>query len=227
MVSWRGLLLTLALLVVVSAAAGAGAAYWVMQRYALHMPLRTQTLSVRLPAELPVEVEILPQAPEATADDPGQTFPVRVNDTFSTTVRVNTRFPLKMNVPFRGEIPVDLDLPVSTTIRTRVLGVPLELPVEGEIPLHFRLPVDLVIPIDQTLPMKFDLPVSTRIDQTVNVEVRAQQHARIRLRDAPLPVTVLSGEVAVPLSWLSLVGPDEDAVFGRLGPLRHPEPEEE
>jgi hypothetical protein len=220
-VSWRGLLLALLLLVLLSAAAGAIGASWVLRYFTLHMPLQAQQVQVLLPDELPVAVEVVPQEAVAEAGTPTQEFPVQVNDTFRTVVRVDTRLPVRMDVPFRGEIPVNLDLPVNTKVRTRVLGIPLELPVEGEIPLRFKLPVDLVIPIDQVLPMKFDLPVSTRINQTVNVRVRTQQLARIRLDDPRLSVILQSGEIAVPLSWLSLVGPGNGAP-AQLGPLAQP-----
>ncbi len=224
-VSWRGLLLMLVLFAVVSAAAGAGAAYWILLRYTLHLPLMGQPLKVLLPEHLPVEVEILPQEVASKPDESVmRTFPVRINDTFKTVVRVDTQIPIRMNVPYRGEVPVDLTLPVNTKVRTRVLGVNLELPVEGEIPLRFKLPVDLMIPIDQVLPMKFDLPVNTRIDQMVNVKVQTQQAARIRLYDPALAVTLQAGEIAVPLSWLSLVGPADNGEPSRLGPLAQPPP---
>jgi hypothetical protein len=220
-VSWHGLLLTLLLLVLLSAAAGAAAAYWVILRYTLHLPLQAQQVKVVLPDQLPVAVEVMPPEAVAEAGASTQEFPVRVDDTFRTVVRVDTRFPVRMSVPFRGEVPVDLTLPVNTKVRTRVLGVPLQVPVEGEIPLHFKLPVDLMIPIDQVLPLKFDLPVSTRIDQTVRVRVQTRQLARIRLHDPNLPVTLQSGEIAVPLAWLSLVGPGNGEPE-RLGPLAQP-----
>jgi len=98
----------------------------------------------------------------------------------------------------------------------------MELPVEGEIPLRFSLPVDLLIPIDQTVPMKFDLPVNTHINQLVKVQVQTQQAARISLRDPTMPVTLQAGEIAVPLSWLSLVGPENNGPPSRLGPLQPP-----
>lgn len=221
---WRGLLLTFALFAVISAAAGAGAAYWVMLRYTLHLPLDTQRLQVRLPEQLPVEVEILPQeTPGADTESlPLREFPVRISDNFKTVVRVDTRVPVRMKVPFHGEVPVNITVPVNTRVRTRVLGISMELPIEGQIPLQFRLPVDLVIPIDQILPMKFDLPVSTRIDQTVNVRVQARQAARIRMHDPSLSVTLQGGEFAVPLSWLSLTAPADNGDPSRLGPLAQP-----
>jgi hypothetical protein len=220
-VSWRGLLLVLLFLVVLSAAAGAGAAWWVMLRFTLHLPLQPQQVEVRLPEDLPVQVEVAPQDPDSAADVPMQSFPVRVNDTFRTVVRVDTRVPVRMRVPFRGEVPVNLDLPINTRVKTRVLGLPLEVPVEGVIPLRFSLPVDMVIPIDQVIPMKFDLPVRTHIDQTVRVQVQTRQTARIHLHDPTLAVTLQAGEIAVPLSWLSLVGPGNGEPT-RLGPLVQP-----
>jgi hypothetical protein len=219
-VGWRGLLAMFALFAVVSAATGAGAAYWILKRYTLHLPLDTQHLNVRLPEHLPVEVEILPQ--DTTAATELRDFPVRVNDNFKTVVRVDTRVPVRINVPFRGEVPVDLVLPLKTRVKTRVLGVNMELPIEGEIPLRFKLPVNLMIPIDQTLPMKFDLPVNTRIDQIVNIQVQTLQAARIRLRDPGLRVTLQDGEFVVPLSWLSLTAPTDNGEASQLGPLARP-----
>jgi hypothetical protein len=222
-VSWRSLLLMLALFALVSATAGAGAAYWILMRYTLHLPMETQRLNVLLPEHLPVDVEILPQDAAAVTDAATlREFPVHIDDTFKTVVRVDTRVPVRMTVPFQGVVPVNMTLPLNTKVKTRVLGVNMELPIEGEIPLRFSLPVDLSVQIDQTLPMKFDLPVNTRINQRVNVKVQTQQAARIRLRDPRLPVTLQEGEIAVPLSWLSLTAlPDNDEAT-RLGPLARP-----
>lgn len=222
-VSWRSLLLMLALFALVSATAGAGAAYWILMRYTLHLPMETQRLNVLLPEHLPVDVEILQQDAAVVTDAATlREFPVHIDDTFKTVVRVDTRVPVRMTVPFQGVVPVNMTLPLNTKIKTRVLGVNMELPIEGEIPLRFSLPVDLSVQIDQTLPMKFDLPVNTRINQRVNVKVQTQQAARIRLRDPRLPVTLQEGEIAVPLSWLSLTAlPDNDEAT-RLGPLARP-----
>lgn len=221
---WRSLLLALALFAVISAATGAGVAYWILMRYTLHLPLQTQRLNVILPEQLPVEVEILSQDEvTATGDDIAlREFPVQINDYFKTVVRVDTQLPIRMTVPFHGEVPVNLTLPLDTKVKTRVLGINMELPIKGEIPLRFNLPVDLLIPIDQTLPMKFDLPVNTHINQMVNVKVRTQQAARIRLRDPNLAVTVQEGEISVPLSWLSLVAPASNGEAQQLGPLARP-----
>lgn len=204
--------------------AGAGAAWWVLSRYTLSLPLRSQPLQVRLPDTLPVEVEILPQPVDGNA--PTQTLPVRIDDTFRTTVRVDTRVPIRMQVPFRAEVPVDITLPVKTRVRTRLLGVAMELPIEAEIPLRFSLPVSLDIPIDQSVPMKLDLPVSTRINQIVNVQVQTQQTARILLRQPVLEVVLDDGEISVPLSWLSLLGPQKNGAPSRLGPISLPPHEE-
>jgi hypothetical protein len=221
-VGWPALLLVLAVAGVLAGTAGAGTAYWLLSRYTLHLPVQAQRLQVQLPADLPVEVEILPQA---AADAPLQAIPVRIDERFRTLVRVDTQVPVRMTVPFRGEVPVDITLPLKTRVKTRVLGIEMELPVEGRIPLQFNLPVDLSIPIDQTLPMRFDLPVTTRINQTVNVQVPTQQAARIRLREARLDVTVNDSEIAVPLAWLWLVGPGRDGEPApQLGPLRTPPP---
>ncbi len=224
-VSWRGLLLALLLFALVSAAAGGITAYWILSRYSLQMPLRAQALQVRLPEQLPVEVEIFPPA----LDDPAlrqaanlQVLPIHIDERFKTVVRVDTRLPIRMNVPYKGDIPVDITLPLKTKVRTRVLGINMELPVEGEIPLRFRLPVDLLIPIEQTLPMKLDLPVETRINQIVHVKIPTRQAARITLQEPSLDVILEKGEIAVPLSWLSLVRDGGMGEETRLGPLAYP-----
>ncbi len=220
-VSWPALCLVLALVAVLAGTAGAGAAYWLLSRYTLHLPVQAQRLQVNLPGELPVEVEIQPQA--ATDGDTLQEIPVQIDEQFRTQVRVDTQIPVRMTVPFRGEVPVNITLPLDTRVRTRVLGMNLELPIQGQIPLRFSLPVDLSIPINQTLPMRFDLPVTTRIRQTVGVKVPTQQTARIRLRDPRLEVMVSDSEIAVPLAWLWLAGSGQDAGdLPQLGPLRAP-----
>lgn len=224
-VHWRGLLFALSLFALLSAAAGAGMAYWVVARYTLHMPLQTQALKVRLPTQLPVQVELLPPGGDGAAA-PAATelreFPIYIDENFRTVVRVDTRVPIRMDVPFKGEVPVNITLPLNTRIRTRVLGINMELPIEGEVPLRFNLPVDLMIPINQNVRMKFDLPVNTRINQSVNVKMPTQQAARISLHDPSLNISMERSEITVPLSWLSLVENSGREEVLQLGPLVMP-----
>lgn len=225
MVHWRGLLFALLLFALLSAAAGAGMAYWVVTRYTLHLPLQTQALKVRLPTQLPVQVELLPpnsddEAVPAVAEM--REFPIYIDDNFRTVVRVDTRVPIRMDVPFKTEVPVAITLPLNTRVRTRVLGISMELPIEGEVPLQFSLPVDLLIPINQSVRMKFDLPVNTRINQQVNVKIPVQQAARIRMHDPSLNISLESSQITVPLSWLSLVENSNREEGLQLGPLVMP-----
>ncbi len=199
---WRRVVALLVLLTVLAAAAGAIAATFVVSRFTAYVPLDDQQLKIVMPDQLPVQVELLADSTDA---QPG--VPVRLNERLKLEVAFDTMVPLKLTVNYRGAIPVRADIPINTTVRTRVLGVEMELPIEGSIPLDLSLPVDLAIPIDQSVRLKFTAPVTAQIDQLVHIPLRATLDAKVRFDDPRIPVTVEDTQLALPLRDLRLGGP--------------------
>lgn len=195
-------------------AAGAGGAWWLLAHGIVHVPLHDQPMAVRLPDNLPVQVEVL----QVRAADGGLSsgLPVRLNETLHLDVELDTEVPLELIVRYQGEIPVQTAVPVDTTMQTKVFGAPLELPVKGSIPLDLNLPVDLTIPIRQPVRLKFSAPITAHVDQTVNIPLSGTLDTRVRFDGTPISLHVSDSELALPLDrvWLS-----EGDGGWRIGPL--------
>jgi hypothetical protein len=223
--SWKGIISLLLLTAVIAAAVGALIATLVVSGFTAHVPLLDQRLNIVMPPDLPVQVEVLQAGAPGAPPDASTGVPVRLNETLKLNVDFDTMVPLRMNVRYRGSIPVKTDIPINTQVRTRVLGVTMTLPIEGSIPLNLSLPVDLNIPIDQLVRLKFSAPLSGRINQIVHIPLRASLEARIRFADPLIPITVRQTELALPLRDLWLSGPTPlGGTPWKLGPMADPAP---
>lgn len=190
----------LILLLLLSAALAIGG--W-LGRASVRVPMDGQELRVRIPGTLPVQVEVLDaRGLEAAVDARG--IPVRLAETLKLRIDLDTEVPLALTVRYRGQIPVRAQVPVDTTMQTRVLGVPMSLPVKGTIPLDLDLPVDLAIPIEQPVRLKFSAPITARVDQTVHIPLKAELDARIRFGEDPIGLTVADSAFALPLRAIGL-----------------------
>lgn len=200
---WRRIIAFLFLMTLFSALAGAAAAIYLIRHLTAHVPLHDQPLKIVMPDSLRVQVRLAAgDSPEGVA--PGVS--VRLNEELKLEVAFDTLVPLKLNVRYRGEIPVRANIPIKTNVTTRVLGVEMTLPIEGSIPLDLSLPVDLNIPIDQQVRLKFTAPVTARIDQDLHIPLGASLDARVQFEDPRIPVMVEDSELALPLRDLRLSG---------------------
>lgn len=216
---WRVLGLVL-LVMALALLSGAGGAWWVLHNGMAVVPLHDQALQAQLPADLPVSVSVL-QGRGPGADDDSRGIPVRLNETLKLNVDFDTEVPLSLTVRYQGTIPVNTMVPIDTTMDTRVLGIPMTLPINGEIPLDLDLPVDLTIPISQPVRLAFTAPITARVDQVVHIPLQAELETRIHFGDTPLPLRLQHSVLALPLDRLWLTGKAADD--WRLGPLRHNE----
>lgn len=208
-ISRGGLLLAFLGFGVFSSALGAAATWWVLSHYSVQVPIIGQPLSISLPDELPVKVDILePKPGEPPMQELGK-LPLRLEDTLKVNIKLDTTIPLQMVVPLQTNIPIKGVVPLDTWISTRVLGIPMRLPVSGKVPLDFKLPLNLRIPIDQPVRIKFTAPIDVHVNDTIEVPMRAGQAMRIRFETDTLPITIKSGEFTVPLSDVDLTKNDK------------------
>lgn len=184
-------------LVAVAAVAGVAGGQWVLRHAVVHVPLHDQPLAVRMPADMPVTVEVLAAGAPGAANRDG--VPVRLREQLQLRVDMDAEVPLALTVRYVGEIPVRAEIPVDTAIDTRVMGVNMTLPIKGTIPLDFMLPLDLTIPIEQDVRLDFSAPMSAHIDQDVTIPLRAGLDARIRFGEAPIDLMLQESELVLPL----------------------------
>jgi len=68
-------------------------------------------------------------------------------------------------------------------VRTKVMGIPMTLPIQGDIPVKADVPVDMVIPIRHQLPLalltqatvKLEAPLRADIDTVIETQVPFKQ----------------------------------------------------
>lgn len=199
---WLALLLAVLVGIAVGIALGSA---WVMERASVQVPLHGQQMQARITDTLPVHVEVL-DARGMSAKGDKRGIPVRLNETLRLDVDFDTEVPLALTVRYRGQIPVQAQVPVDTVMDTRVMGIAMSLPVKGNIPLDLSIPIDLTIPIEQAVRLKFTAPITARVDQTVHIPLKAELDARIRFGDVPIALRVEDSALDLPLRNLRVLG---------------------
>jgi hypothetical protein len=225
-----GVLLWLLLAFGLAVGVGAAAAWWILSRVDLSLPLKDQPLKV-----------IIPQALTGKATVQGR-LDLRLAETIRTRVPVNQRvqiplkdrldivaifdgeIPLRMNVRLKDEIPLSQVIDLDTTIEAFLpeLGTTLRIPLRGKAPIQTVVPVDLVIPVDQRVRLTFTSPVTAFIDQRLDVPlvtvieadvpidtdlavpVLNDLEARVRLPTTPSRAVITEGTLTLPLRTLRL-----------------------
>lgn len=209
-VSWPGLLLYTTLWLFLGAGSGAFGAYWLLTHYHLKVPVNSQALTIDLPEELFVDVELQQMDADAIptlSADELILLPVRLKDDITVMISLDSELPLKLTVPYKGKLPFNTTLPVDTVVKTKILGVPMSLPISANIPVQSEIDVDLSIPINQTIPVAFTAPVRVQLDHMVQIPIPAKQEARITMEQAQMPITVHDSEFVMPLTDMKLTAP--------------------
>ena len=196
-VTWRHLILTAIVLVVGMAALAAAVAWWSWQNLAARVVLKEQQATVRLPASLDVEATLERQV-RVQVD---QVLPVRVPiqqdlsiplaEPLPVQVSIDTVVPVNLSVPIRHVFKLDQVIDVDSTVQTRVLGIPLSLPVRGRVPVRADVPIDIVVPFKQDLPValttqarvRITEPLRTRIDTVIETRVPIRESLSLPIRD--------------------------------------------
>lgn len=196
-ITWRHLILTAVLLILLMSALAVAAGWWAWHHLAVNVALREQQALVRLPDALSVRAELTRQV--AVRID--QTLPVRVpiqqdllipiKDAIPVQVSIDTVLPIRLDVPVRQTIHLDQTVDIDTQVRTRVLGFNLTLPIQGRVPVKADVPVDMVIPVRKDLPIAFTTmaqvritePLRTRIDTVIQTQVPIHEALRLPITE--------------------------------------------
>lgn len=225
-----GVLLWLLLGFVLAAGFGALAAWWILTRVDLSLPLENQPLQVIIPQDLTGKATVQGRLDLRLAETIRTRVPVNqrvqipLKDRLDIVAIFDGEIPLRMNVRLKDEIPLSQVIDLDTTIEAFLpeLGATLKIPLRGKAPIQTVVPVDLVIPVDQRVRLTFTSPVTAFIDQRLDVPlvtvidadvpidtdlavpVLNDLEARVRLPVTPSRAVITEGELTLPLRTLRL-----------------------
>lgn len=194
-VTWRMLVLTAVVLLVLMATSAFGVVWWVWHNLAARVVIQEQQALVQLPPELAVRAAVSEQV-QVTIDEVlpitvpiDQTLTIPLNDTLPVRVSIDTTLPIAIDVPVRQVIPLDQVVDVDATVRTKVLGIPMTVPVKGRIPIKADVPLDVVIPVRHTLPLVLSTDAQVRLQEPLRVKVNTLIQAQVPIqRQLSLPI---------------------------------------
>ncbi len=195
-VTWRALILTAMVLLVLMCASAAAVAWWAWRHLAARVVLTEQQADIRLPQALQVRAKVS-QSLQIQVD---QVLPVRVPihqdvsipllDAIPVRVSIDTTLPLNLDVPVRHTLHVDQVMDVDTKVQTRILGFNVTLPVKGKVPIKADVPIDLVIPVRQRLPVALVAPAMVRLIEPLRTRIDTVIEAKVPIHEAlSLPLT--------------------------------------
>ena len=195
-VTWKHLVLTAVLLVLLMTALAAGVAWWAWHNLAARVVLREQQALVRLPEELSVQASLT----RKVVVQVDQVMPVRVpiqqdisiplKDPIPVQVSIDTVVPVNLSVPVKHVFKLDQVIDVDSTVRTRVLGIPLSLPVKGQVPVRAEVPIDIVVPFKQDLPVALTTQARVRITEPLRTRIDTVIEAKVPIRESlALPIS--------------------------------------
>lgn len=227
----RGVSLWLVLCVLlVAAAGGALAAWFVISRVDLTLLLRDQALTVVIPQDLTAKARVQGRL-DLHLDETiktqvpvDQLVTIPLDDTLNIIVHFDGDIPLKMNVKLNDSIPLQQVVDLDTTVEAFLpeLGTTLRIPLRGKVPINTLVPVNLVVPVDQIVRLKFTTPVTARIKQDLTVPLRTvidadvpinaglkvpvlnELDAIIRMPTTPSQAVITEGDLTLPLRTLRL-----------------------
>lgn len=195
-VTWGALILTALLLSLGMLALTAGLGWWAWQNLATKVVLREQTADIVMPKELAVRARVSNEV-KVRLD---QVMDVRVPIHETLTIPMDTAIPLKVSidtvVPIHLDVPVehvlhvDQTLDLDTQVKTRILGIPVTLPIRGKVPLKADVPISLLIPVRKDLPVTLTTPAKVRLSEPLKAQVDAVIAAKVPIRETlSMPVT--------------------------------------
>lgn len=98
-------------------------------------------------------------------------------------VVINEDIPINMAVPIDMTVPIDIeeDIFIDTTVTTRLLGVPVDVPIAATVPVavNTEVPINETITINETIPIAVDVPIEIDILQTPLAEMLAQAYDQL------------------------------------------------
>jgi hypothetical protein len=195
-VTWRHLILMAALLLILMSMLAAGATWWAWQNLAAQVVLKEQQADILLPKSLAVEASV-DRKVQIQVD---QTLPVRVPihqmlsiplaQAIPIQVSVDTIVPIQIDVPVQHVIKVDQIVDIDTQVKTRLLGIPVTLPIQGRIPVKADVPIDLIIPVRKQLPVALVTVATVHLSEPLRTQIDTVVETRVPIHEAmSVPLT--------------------------------------
>jgi hypothetical protein len=195
-VTWRTLILTAVVLVVALTAIAGGGAYWFWNHWAAHLVLRDQEALITMPSELAVRASVSNKV-QVRLDQTlrikvpvHETLSIPITDPIPLTVSVETSVPINFDVPIEHTLHVDQVIDLDTKVKTRILGFPVTLPIQGKVPLKADVPISLVIPVRKQVLVSLNTPALIRLVEPLSAKIDTVLDTQVPIRESfNLPVT--------------------------------------
>jgi len=195
-VTWRALILGAIGLLVLMTAIAAGGAYWAWQHLTAHVVLRDQVAQIRMPSELAVRASVSNQV-QVRLDQTlkikvpvHETLSIPITEAIPLTVSVETSVPINFDVPIEHTLHLDQVIDLDTKVKTRILGFPVTLPIQGKVPLKADVPISLVVPVRKQIPVSLNTPALIRLVEPLSARIDTVLDTQVPIRESfALPVT--------------------------------------
>jgi len=195
-VTWRTLILTAVLLLLLMTGLAAAAGWWAWNHLVAQVALKEQKALIKMPEQCPAARETLRRV-QVKIDEhaAGQEHPYAGDDECAAEpipikVAVDTTVPIDLEVPVKHVLKVDQAIDLDAKVQTRVLGFNVTLPIKGRVPLRADVPVDLVIPVRKQIPVSLNMPAVVRLPEPLRAQVDTVFETTIPIKQAlSLPVT--------------------------------------
>lgn len=195
-VTWRTLILTVALLLLLMTALAAGAGWWAWNHLVAQVALKEQKALIKLPEQLAVRAAISNRV-QVRIDERlpvrvpiSQALSIPITEPIPIKVAVETTVPIDLEVPVKHVLKVDQSIDLDARVQTRLLGFNVTLPIKGRVPLRADVPVDLVIPVHKQIPVSLNMPAVVRLPEPLRAQVDTVFETTIPIRQSmSLPVT--------------------------------------
>ena len=195
-VTWRTLILTAALLLLLMTALAAGAGWWAWNHLVAQVALKEQTALIKLPEQLAVRAAVSNRV-QFKVDERlpvrvpiSQALSIPITEPIPIKVAVDTMVPIDLEVPVKHVLKVDQAIDLDAKVQTRVLGFNVTLPIKGRVPLRADVPVDIVIPVRKQIPVSLNMPAVVRLPEPLHAQVDTVFETTIPIKQSmSLPVT--------------------------------------
>lgn len=195
-VSWRTLLWSALGLFSLMTTLAAGAGYWAWQNLVAQVALNDQAALVRLPSELAVRASVTNKV-QVRVDQTlrvrvpvHETLMIPIKEAIPLMVNLDTSIPIDLDVPIQQTLHVDQVFDLDTQVQTKILGIPITVPVQGKVPVKADVPINLVIPVRKQLPISLSAPASIRLLEPLQAQVDTVLDTQVPIRGSfDLPVT--------------------------------------
>lgn len=195
-VTWRTLILTAGLLLLLMTGLAVGAGWWAWHNLVAQVALKEQKALIKLPEQLAVRAAVSNRV-QVQVDERlpvkvpiSQVLSIPITEPIPVTVALDTLVPIDLEVPVKHVLKVDQVIDLDAKVQTRVLGFNVTLPIKGRVPLRADVPVDLVIPVRKQIPVSLNMPAVVRLPEPLRAQVDTVFETTIPIKQSmSLPVT--------------------------------------